>query len=669
MHIGTVILDHRLTVFGQAFGTLPEKTTDLSNDQRTFMDQAISGLIQDGKIVSVRLALFAEMFKSKFWTPGMLRLVGGTEGVGVTFLEETFASSQANPKHRLHQRAAQAVLKKLLPETGSDIRGLMRSETELRDASGYADRPRDFADLTHIIDPELRLITPTDPEGSDDDRSITKPGDRYYQLTHDYLVHSLRDWLTRKQRETRRGRAELRLAERSASWNAIPENRHLPSALEWANIRLLTKRQEWSEPQRNMMWALTKYYSMRAAAAIIVLVVAGWLAFETLGSFTARMLTNSLPTIETKVMPGTVLALEGFRRWANPELRRMIRESRKDSKEHLHASLALLPVDASQVDYLSERLRSADPSEALVLRDALKFQQSSLTPKLWNVLESAKPGDASLLPTASALATYDPNDVRWVAVGGKVSQALVTVNSLLLRPWVEALRPVRGMLVAPLAVIFQDKSRSETVHSLATDILTDYASGDPDWLAELLMVSDPKSFLSLFPVAEKRAEHVLPIFQSELAKSAMHSWSDLPLHPSWTKPDAAVISRLESAQGIVAERFAFCQSMLLDEFLTAAEALRKTGYRPVRFRPFADGQMIRVAAIWTRDGRGWRITSGLTADAVRQEDDRNKKDKFLPVDVAGYLATDKDGKPADRFAAVWVEKTFNRRPIVRWNYC
>ena len=41
-------------------------------------------------------------------------------------------------------------------------------------------------------------------------------GGHYYQLTHDYLVHSLRDWLTRKQRETRRGRAELRLAERAA---------------------------------------------------------------------------------------------------------------------------------------------------------------------------------------------------------------------------------------------------------------------------------------------------------------------------------------------------------------------------------------------------------------------------------------------------------------------
>ena len=79
------------------------------------------------------------------------------------------------------------------------------------------------------------------------------PSGRYYQLTHDYLVHSLRDWLTRKQRETRRGRAELRLAERSASWNAKPENRQLPSALEWANIRLLTKRKDWTEPQRKMM--------------------------------------------------------------------------------------------------------------------------------------------------------------------------------------------------------------------------------------------------------------------------------------------------------------------------------------------------------------------------------------------------------------------------------
>ena len=159
-----------LTAFGIAYGNLPERTGDFSKDQHAFLDQAISELAQDGKVISVRLALFAEMVKGKPWTPATLREVGGTEGVGVTFLEETFSSPQANPKHRLHQKAAQAVLKALLPETGTDIKGQMRSEKDLRNASDYADRPRDFTDLIHILDPELRLITPTDPEGKDDGR-------------------------------------------------------------------------------------------------------------------------------------------------------------------------------------------------------------------------------------------------------------------------------------------------------------------------------------------------------------------------------------------------------------------------------------------------------------------------------------------------------------------
>ena len=514
-----------LTAFGRAFGAIPESIGDPNSEQNSFLDQSIAGLAQDGKIICVRLALFAEMVKGKPWTQATLKEVGGIQGVGETFLEETFSASTAPPEHRLHQKAAQSVLKALLPESGTDIKGQMRSRQDLLDASGYANRPREFDDLIHILDPELRLITPTDPEGSSSESQQTTPSGQYYQLAHDYLVHSLRDWLTRKQRETRRGRAELRLAERSASWNAKPENRHLPSALEWANIRLLTRRQEWSEPQRKMMRALTKYYSMRAAAAIIVLVVPGWLAFETLGSYAARMLTSSLPTIETKAVPGTVLALAGLRRWANPMLRRMIRESRKDSKEHLHASVALLPVDASQVDYLSDHLLAANPSEALVLLDALKSHQSTLTPKLWTVLESAKAGDASLLPSASALASYDPDNPKWQAEADKVAQALVTINSIYLGPWLEALRPVRGKLTAPMVSIFQEK-HSESEHSQATNILTDYASDDPDSLAELLMVAEPKAYLSLFRIAQTHTEKIISFFQSEIAKKSTIPDSD-----------------------------------------------------------------------------------------------------------------------------------------------
>ena len=73
---------------------------------------------------------------------------------------------QANPKHRLHQKAAQAVLKALLPETGTDIKGQMRSEAGIAGGIRLYRPPPDFADLIHILDSELRLITPTDPEGS-----------------------------------------------------------------------------------------------------------------------------------------------------------------------------------------------------------------------------------------------------------------------------------------------------------------------------------------------------------------------------------------------------------------------------------------------------------------------------------------------------------------------
>ena len=69
--------------------------------KKSFLKQAVSGLAQDGKVICVRLALFAEMVKGKSWTPATLKEVGGTEGVGVTFLEETFSAATAPPEHRL----------------------------------------------------------------------------------------------------------------------------------------------------------------------------------------------------------------------------------------------------------------------------------------------------------------------------------------------------------------------------------------------------------------------------------------------------------------------------------------------------------------------------------------------------------------------------------------
>src|SRR5262249_46599226 len=130
--------------------------------------------------------------------------------------------------------------------------------------------------LMRILDGELRLVTPTDPAGrpAEEAGSVPHvPGSQYYQLTHDYLVPALRKWLTRKQGETRRGRAELRAAGRAGGWAGRPETRNLPAWWEWLNIRLLTRKKDWTPTQRRMMGKATQYHVVRGLAVAVLLAV------------------------------------------------------------------------------------------------------------------------------------------------------------------------------------------------------------------------------------------------------------------------------------------------------------------------------------------------------------------------------------------------------------
>jgi len=625
--------------------------------------QAISGLSQDGRVSPIRLALFCELFKGRPWTLASIKQVGGVAGVGVKFLEETFSSQTAPAEHRHHQKAARRVLKALLPEIGVGIKGNMQSFHKLLEESGYSQRPGNFGELLQILDRKTYLITPTDPgELGEDEVSVTRPAsERYYQLTHDYLVPALREWLTRKQRETRRGRAEVRLAELSSLWNAKPEkeNRYLPSVWEWANIRLLTKRKDWTDPQHTMMRAADRFHGVRTAVVLLGLGLLTWGGMEVYARARTAALMQQLETADIENVPAIVNQIEGYRRRAEPWLKRVINGSKPDSPEYLRASLALLPGDATQVDYLYGRLLSAysNPTELPVLREALRPHRTQLTPKLWSALGAAKADDASVLPAASALAVYDPENPRWAEASGKVSQALVSVHSVYLGPWLDALRPARAKLIPPLAAMFRDNQLPPNLRSEATDILADYAKDDPDRLVELLLTADHTAYSILFPTVQRQAARILPVLEAELAPKENDPWNDPPLDPSWTKPDGSIFEAIESAGGLVNDRFALCQTMSLGDFLGVSEVLRKSGYRPVRLRPYADGPVVRVAAVWNRDGRNWRIEPGVTAEQIRQQDEKNRSEKFLPVDVAGYAATDKDGKPAEHYAALWVESS------------
>jgi formylglycine-generating enzyme required for sulfatase activity len=402
-----------LAAFGRAFGKLPENPGGMSKDQRDFLKQAVSGLAQDGKVICVRLALFAEMVKGKPWTPATLKEVGGIEGVGVTFLEDTFSAATAPPEHRYHQKAARGVLKALLPGSGTDIKGHMRSYAELLAASGYGNRPRDFDDLIRILDSGIRLITPTDPEGvAGDDLRMggvkndsaaspsgidhPAPATGYYQLTHDYLVRSLRDWLTRKQRETRRGRAELRLAERSALWQAKPENRHLPSWWEFLTAVWLVPAKHRTPSQQTMLRKAGRIHAVRfmSALAMILLVIA--IVVEVVisaqrGRSLRRQVATALAAVQNSrgvTVPFAVRDLEQLPRELVVAALKA-RYANAERQQKLGLAYAMAQYGKVDVPFLVSRIESSAPEELDNLVAAFGVARAASTEHIQNLAKKA----------------------------------------------------------------------------------------------------------------------------------------------------------------------------------------------------------------------------------------------------------------------------------------
>src|SRR5579883_1368295 len=523
-----------LAAIGRAFGKLPPNSRETTREQKQFLARAVAGLTREGKVICVRLAVFAEMMKGNPWSPAFLKAVGGAAGLGSTFLEETFSAATAPPDHRYHQKAARAVLAALLPEPGTDIKAHMKSSLQLLEASGYAGRPKksganDFEGLLRILDREVRLITPTDPEGMEEGSSRREEsntvsdsaGDsppssvRYYQLTHDYLVPSLRNWLTRKQKETRRGRAELLLADCAAVWNARPEHRQLPTLLQWINIRLLTRKKDWTPPQRRMMETAGRRHAGRALVLALLLALVSWGSYEWYGRLRAEALRDQLLGADIKNVPDIVKKMAPYRRWIDPLLREANQEP--DSRAQLHASIALLPVDSSQMDYLYTRLLDAAPQEMSILCDALAGHQNDLREKLWLLVKH--PGqEPQRLRAACALAKYDPENERWAAVAEPIVNDFVSVSPAYLERWMDCLKPAWKQLQAPLESVFRDTNRSEIQRTLSTSILADYLADEPQALADLLLDADAKQFSVLYDKLREHKDFAWTYLQDELDK-------------------------------------------------------------------------------------------------------------------------------------------------------
>ncbi len=170
-----------------------------------------------------------------------------------------------------------------------------------------------------------------------------------------------------------------------------------------------------------------------AALAIAVAAFAGiaiWNRFEEKQKANrAGGLVHAVLNADIAQVPTIVGQMEEYRQWADPLLREENSKAADDTRQKLHTSLALLPVDASQAPYLKDRLLEAEAGEVAVIRDALFPHKDQLVGELWAVVESPKKGkESQRLRAAAALAKYDPESEKWPKASVLVVHDLVQQN-------------------------------------------------------------------------------------------------------------------------------------------------------------------------------------------------------------------------------------------------
>jgi hypothetical protein len=186
----------------------------------------------------------------------------------------------------------------------------------------------------------------------------------------------------------------------------------------------------------------------------------------------AAGLVRSLAEAETAAAPRIIDELEEVRNWATPLLEEAVSQSDPSSKARLHASMVLLPREATQANFLSERLLSADLPSITPLRPMLKPFAPRLEDSCWQAISDPNGDGGIRLRDACALAEWNRDDPLWPKLADRLVDpmlAAIKKNPVDIAPVTKNLAPVRDALIPSLSIAFADAKtgRVRAVHDRA----------------------------------------------------------------------------------------------------------------------------------------------------------------------------------------------------------
>ena len=615
--------------FGRAHDRLPD---ELNSKTSQFLVRAGEMLQDHGKVVPVKLSLFTEMLKSKPWDLNSLKSIGTSQELGVRFLEETFSLPTSRAAHRAHAKAAKRVLAALLPGAPENLKGQIRPLSELRQVAEYQERPEAFDSLIRILDEELRLITPIERDLKDLDGSV-EPA---YQLSHDYLVGSVNQWLHRQQQLTARGRMECRLNERAALWASRQEPQQLPRLGEFLGILRLTQWKNWDTKETSLVKAAAHRHAWRSAIWLSLLTLLFIVTRHFVGNVRRNETVRRLASARTDQLLPLLQEIRGNSRLV-AEIRKRIAATSNSSEDQRKLRLSLLAIDGSQWKPVLESHQDATAGDwRLIQRVFRRYvpvdQRHDVERYLWQRLHHAE-NESNQLGVACVLAGLDAESDRWKKVAESLTHNLARQTVDRLPQWLESLRPIGHHLEPSLRHAYQVEDDVKVRQATATTLCM-FLSDTPERLVPLLKWSQPGELNILIQRLAETPGESLKLLQQELDE--LRNVELVDRQSLWLAADSADVERIRDCQGVFTDRMAICHTLPFSEFKTLCENLRKAAYRPIQCRPYSKGDQLLVAALWQRDGLEWEWFEGDSADEVQRVSFERKALGFRPVDLCGY---------------------------------
>ena len=260
-----------LEAIGRAYENLPSLPDPISERQQAFIEQSVQLLSNEGLVICVRLAMFAELMRSREWDPKTLISIGGVDGAAIKYLKESFDVQTAPISRRSVSQSCREILRCLLPTRMTDLKSCAKSKDEIRSLVGQGLSPFEFEHAIYVLESELRLISAIG-QGAD--------GKPLISLAHDYLVRPIKDWIFEHEQSTWQGRARTKLVNLTAQYESDPSPRNLPTIAEWFSIQRAVPIARRSPTERQVLGVATRVvlrkFATIAVAALLFLSVASY---------------------------------------------------------------------------------------------------------------------------------------------------------------------------------------------------------------------------------------------------------------------------------------------------------------------------------------------------------------------------------------------------------